>query len=410
MNSGRNQLTGFTLAVMLTAAMTHAAEDTAQLAKIILNANRDYESSVVSVQARFLRKTRDFGGRIRDEPEVELTWARSGKRVVLFSDPNFDYRGKRRPRLWCAWTGSEAINVFYYQFDPHRVSQVEYSQTFPDLIDEWAAPPMALGWTLRFSHADSVQGETLVSLIKKARHETITREPARLQVDKDEFIEFPAVKWPLLEYQNASGQMCTLTAWFDEQEMWLPRMWLVQVSENVTGRPAGQQVLLTFGAGVRSFTEIQDSLLKKPRRFPQETLFYTFISNSLASITTSSISSVEINSTIPDSMFKPVLTEGAEVIHNAGTRRQVRNFVGGEDGENAAAEVRNQERLFRHPELAEAATSEPIATVSTTAATPLSTGTVNAKPETGSYLTMVILCASCVAIVAAIWLRFRQTA
>ncbi len=367
------------------------AEDTKLLARKMLQANRDYQASIVSLEVQFKQAAPGFP-HMRQRPDCLFTWVKSGSQEVVYTDPEYAY-GKKWRRLWQAWSGKEAITASYFSFDTNCVAEVVYEKAFPDSFFSFVAFPVALGWRFPPARGSSLQGQSLVSLMQNADHSQIVSEVATVVVGEDRELEFPAVKWPLCRVPappGADASECEVTVWFDPANNWLPRKWTLYPVGWAPGQPLSKGTIPRSYA-VIEFMSVPDPLLKRDRRFPK----------SIVSGTVDTVVSIRINEAIPQGVFEPDVSVGTKIVRNPRSRKPSKTFVGGEEGAKLNLKLHEQEMRFRYPERSttENATQSAIDRVAVDA---------SAVPRT-EWFSVVVLSLSVLALPAAVVLRFRTS-
>ena len=376
-----------------------SADDLQAIGTKIRAANHDYYASVNTLHAEFTIDTNHFGPSPLDMPKGVVTWLRAGRKELLHTDPHYDYRNGDA-KVWTAWNGKERVRLAFFNHDRNAVHQAAYSDVFPEEIRECCVPAIALGWRLRAFSPGTLNGQSIVALLEQADPSTISKETARILVGPDDYIEVSAYKWPIKRVlpEIPGGSTHTLTVWFDPENNWLPRMWTYYPDLTPSGEsPTDSQA---FSAAIGDYIDVSDRLTGSSRRFPKT--MYTYGLGYQKCV----LQSVSVNEPVPDSVFEPVLTPGAEIIRNEGTRREVRSTFGGPEGEKIQQEhhvralaILNQE----HP--------QPPSTLASEKQISAGGPSVDASPlnERSTTWRWITFLASIVCVLGALWYRIRCT-
>lgn len=372
------------------ASVAYGESSDVRLAQDIIRANRAYQASLVSLKVQFRQRYLLPQSGQRELPACLFTWAGSGDQEVFYNDPQFDFEGGRWARVWSAFSRSGGVDVSYFTFDTSLMSQVTYSENMPDLLRQYSVPAFALGWRIRSGILNDLRGRTLVGLMENADPSTLVRENAQVLVENREYVEFPCVKWPLLRFDPNTGAEHELVCWFDESRGWLPRMWLA--------RPVhfDPQTVRPYGVAIPEFCSVDDPLQHSPRFFPKVILEY-----GLPGMVTE-IDTIDCNPDLPESLFEPDITDGAEIIRFAGSRRQLTTYAG-EEGELLNAGLKAKEFDFRHPG-ADLVTANPAVPKTFTAGQ----ASINASPRQSEWLSTFMLGFGGVLVLAIGFLRLRR--
>jgi hypothetical protein len=371
------------------------SQDFQSIAQQIRSANRDYEASVNTLKADFTIDAEHFGPSMMGVPKATISWVKSGRRELLYTDPHFDY-GENAARLWNAWTGRQSIYVGFYTFDRNLMNIVIYEDVFPDCVKQFSMPALVLGWRMRGMRLRTLDGQSIPLLIQDADPNKITQETARVYSGPDHYDEFPAYKWVVkrFEPESPNGSGHTLTVWFDPENSWLPRMWTYY--PDLTASGGWPEDSNAFGAAVGEFITVDDPLLKAPRHFPKTMYTYGGLDNLKCTLL-----NIQLNEPIAASMFEPVITGGAEIVHNPGTRRELKTYHGGEEGEKLFAEYTAREMAGSAPqELQNSPSQQQV----------LDQSPVNASPDAAepTSWSVVLLAISIMAFIGVIWFRLRS--
>lgn len=339
--------------------------ETETLSAQIVRANRDYESSLVSLHVQYEIIGGVFnppdGRSLPRKKDGRWTYARSRQREVLYSaledyDANYG-------RHWSSFNGTHGATLTFAMFDPILVDRMQVAAGQRPLSLEYAVIPRALGWQCR-GHG------SLVSLMELASHRDITREPARVVGEDNAQQVFPSVKWVLKRFRDRpEWPEHELAAWFSEEHGWLPRA--IQIlprgdfEKNKDGSTLLPQGSQPHQVAVLEYMTVQDTILQQPRYFPRKVSDFALRSE----ITI--VKSVTANEAVPDDLFDPKLQDGAMIVSEPGTPRERRDFVGGEAGERLHHQMmaKNDEFLGRRRPLSAGPVTANLAKI-------------NAKPET----------------------------
>ncbi|MCX7386373.1 MAG: hypothetical protein NTX48_06870 [Planctomycetales bacterium] len=381
----------------LFATVQSSADDLQAVGAAIRAANHDYHASVNTLHVEFTIDIAHFGPSRFEMPKGVITWIRAGRKELLRTDPHYEYRNGDA-KVWTAWNGKERVRLAYFNYDRDVVYGAACSDVFPDEISQCAIPALALGWRLRASLLGALNGQSVSALLETADPTTISKEPARILIGPDEYMEVPAYKWPIKRVlpEVPNGSVHTLTVWFDPENGWLPRMWTYYPDLTSSGQtPADSQA---YAVAIGDYIDVPDRLTGSTRRFPKT--MYVYGPGDQKCV----VESVSVNEPVPDSVFEPTLTPGAEIIRNEGTRDEVRSNFGGPDGEKV-----HQEHLTRELAFSNQQNPQPLSPSDPVNPIPASGIAVDASPgnERSALWRSIILVASIMSLVGAMWFRFR---
>ena len=368
------------------------AEDLAALARQIIQSNRDYEASVVSLNVAYTSQPLLADHRLDpDRPLLNWTWAKSGRREVVFSDPTFTGYGLMQGRIWSAFDGANGMDVIFRSFDSQQAGRMQSVPGDTSHVTMLTCFALALGW--RVPHCES-----LVALMEQASPSELLHEPAKFRVGPGKFLERPAVKWTLKRFRvEERFPEHTVMAWFDPENDWLPCLIAVMPTMTLTTKPPPSQLpegSMPYTIAVERFLEIDDPILGHSRRFPKVVRMF----GGFPSVMTAT--SVQVNVTPPESLFEPPVSPGTEIVRNAGSRSEQRDFVGqnGEELHRLANEKETEFLSGKKPPLSSPAARKAAAGL----------GSVSAKPISRIWsLSTVMVCGSVVALILVAIKRLR---
>lgn len=381
----------------LFATVQSSADDLQAVGAAIRAANHDYHASVNTLHAEFTIDIAHFGPSDMVMPKGVITWIQAGRKELLRTDPDYEYQ-REDAKAWIAWNGKEAVRLAHFRYDRNVVYRATWSDVFPDEISQCAIPALALGWRLRPFAPSALKGQSVSALLEKADPSTISKEPARILIGPDEYVEVPAYKWPIKRVPSEvpNGSVHTLTVWFDPENGWLPRMWTYYPDLTSSGQtPADSQA---FAAAIGDYIDVPDRLTGSTRRFPKTMYVYGLGYQKCV------LQRVSVNELVSDSVFEPALTPGAEMIHNEGTLDELRSNFGGPDGEKLHQEHLAREFAFMKEQNPQSPSpSDPVNSK------PPSGIPVDAAPgnERSTLWRSIILVTSIISLVGAVWFRFR---
>jgi hypothetical protein len=361
---------------------TALADDAAE----IISRYQDFENSLRSWRYDFTINYIDFGHGAMESPGCVFTAARSGIRTAVFSDPEFEY-GTKRLRLWQSWDGRQSAVLGFFPFDTSLVNFVEYTSSPEVAYSDFFPASLALGWEMRGQLNMTLSGTRLISLLQQADTKATRRESMSFTYGPRSLKEFSAVRWPVHRFvppaiADQPALEHTVTVYFDTEQDLLPRLWCVLPTGYAPGDqlPVGAQPFVVF---TERFIDVDDPVLKRPRKFPQIVVYGG---------TLYEIASVEVNHSIEDGLLKPKITNGAKLIYNPGSRKQLVTYAG-ENGEAIHADLVDRQRVFSGlavPELADDITAS-----------------VSAKPEASRSLPRLVVLGSMVLLIISVVMRVR---
>ncbi len=347
----------------------------------------DFRNSIRSWRYDYTIDYIDFGHGVRESPGCVFTVLHSGRRMAVFSEPQFDY-GTRWIRLWQSWDGRQSASLGYFSFDSSLVNYVEYTSSPPIGFNQFLPASLALGWQMRGHLVSTLSGVQLSSLLRKADASEIRRVPMTWPFGPRDSKEFSAIRWPVLRFvPPAIGDEPTLehtlTVYFAPEQDWLPRLWCVLPTGCALGEelPAGAQPFSVF---TEEFIDVDDPILKRPRKFPSVVIY----GGALYELT-----SVHVNQAIEPTLLEPEITPGAKLIYNPGSRMQRVTFAGGDDGEAIHRKLTDKQRIASG--LAVPEPSNP------------TVKSVSAKPTPSIWLPQLVVLGSMVLLIVSVVLRVR---
>lgn len=335
------------VSAVASAGRTQAADDRIadrqSIAAAIRRANRDNHNSLDSVTVRYSRDLVDVSSRAGSELSLALapyvlTWAKSGRREVLFSDPQFDY-GRKWGRRWLSWDGRRSMHATFFRHNPQQMSVLDHESCLPPPFVELSACSLALGRSLNVLGMRSLRGLSLVSVLEQAPMSGISTDTRVLGDSETAAEESPAIRWELHECVNPVGQPLRVVAWFDEQRDWLPRKWELQHLGDADG--SGEDRPPYFSITVLRFRQVRDPLRNALRWFPDRMVLASELRTYEVIV-----HNAVINGAVDESLFEPPVSEGTELLHDHGTVRQVRTWVGGEQGQRLNRRLHEREMAF----------------------------------------------------------------
>ncbi len=369
------------------------AEDLVALAKQIIQANRDYEGSVVSLAVTYT--VQPLLTDHQPDPKrqsLDWTWAKSGQREVVFTNPAFVGYGLSIARLWSAFDGSDGIDVAFWAFDSQLAARMQMVHRDTSSVAKLAVPAGSLGWTV--PHCES-----LVAMLEQANSNELLRESTKYMVGPNKFVERPAVKWVLKRFQlRETFPEHTVIAYFDPAHDWLPCQIEIIPTMLLTAvlppkeLPEGTTL---YAMVVEKYIEAEDPVVGRPRYFPGTIRVY----GSPPSLITTN--SVRFNAGVEESMFSPPVSPGTLIVKNAGSRNEQREFVG-RDGEELHSLAGQKEEEFR---------ANPIAAQKSPAALkPRAVlGDIDATPPASSSILSTLITAGSILVLIFVVIR-RQRA
>lgn len=376
----------FCISIISLSAYPATAEDLSALAKQIIQANRDYEASVVSlavtytVQPLLIDHQNDT-----KRKSLDWTWAQSGQREVVFTNPAFRGYGLDVARRWSAFDGSDGIDVAFWAFDPQLAERMQMIHSDTSTVAKLAVPAGALGWAVP-------NCESLVAMLEQANSNELLRESTKYMVGPNAFVERPTVKWVLKRFRlRETFPENTVIAYFDPAHDWLPCQ--IEIIPTILLTAASPPKELPEGTTpyamvVEKYIEAEDPVVGRPRYFPGTIRMY----GSTPSLITTS--SVRLNVGVEESLFSPPTSPGTLIVKNAGSRNEQREFVG-RDGEELHTLAGQKEVEFRANPIATqkspAALKPRVASGNVDATPPASSGILSTLITVGSILVLIFM-------------------
>jgi hypothetical protein len=315
------------------------------------------------------------------------TWAKKGKRELLFSDPDANTYSSKKIRVWTSFDGTQGTDIAYWLHDSKLAARVDLQPQSPSTLKSWTVFASALGWR-------TPSDLSVLSNLETADPAELTRESAKIMIGPHQFVEVPAFRWVLHRFRNGDGPEHMLVAWFDPANGWLPRMVSILPTMVVEKKaplklPEGAMM---YGVAVEQYTTVLDPILGRERIFPSVIREYGV---NCAVVT---VTAIAVNESLSDALFVPEISPGALIVENAGSPAEKRTFSGGDTGSELYLKLQHEETRYRKP-----GNVKPVKPAS-----PRSAPAVDATPRSsGISVSSTATVASLIVLALAVVLRLR---
>lgn len=303
---------------LLVASASAFAEDPLPTAKELALRLREYQSSIKSLRVRY--RTRQLPAAGPDGeivspgyPWREMLWVKDGQKEYLGELPQAGAPATAA-RLVASFDGREGYMAVHFGTDPADLRSIVIERERPGRLE--VLFPRLLGWRI------PIVNETLVSLLER---------PGEKPISWSDRFEAPCVQCDLGYLSEGLGSEHVVKAWFDPESGWLPKFILIlprAIDEaSLAGEPIPKPIPpFVFSApSVDAFTSGKDLRAGVDRVFPGTCSGYN---PDRTREPTFEVHQVEFNARIDQSLFKPEIPPGTEVIRNEKNGRVTRDITG----------------------------------------------------------------------------------